>query len=122
MGLTSELNERFAIILKGTTLPKPAREYRFDLKHRWAWDFAWPECMVALDIQGGTWNAGGHVRGKGYENDCRKYSTASILGWTIILATTDMVESGEVLALLEKALASRTSVSTLEEVIKFNEG
>ncbi len=87
-------------------LPAPEPEYRFarDAGRKWAFDLAWPALLVAFEREGGTWTGGRHIRGKGYERDCEKYSEAAIRGWVVIRATTDMIADGRALALLERAL------------------
>lgn len=87
-------------------LPGPVAEYRFAPPRRWAFDLCWPHRRVALEVEGGTWSGGRHVRGRGYERDCEKYSEAAILGWAVLRVTTAMVRDGRALALLERALAS----------------
>jgi hypothetical protein len=46
-----------------------------------------------------------HVRLRGYENDCEKYSEAAICGWCVIRVTHGMVKSGRAWTLLEAAFA-----------------
>jgi hypothetical protein len=78
----------------------PEREYRF-CDRKWAFDFAFPAAMVAIEIEGGT--ASGvsrHSRGIGFETDCRKYNTATALGWKVYRFTTAMVQRGEAIDLL----------------------
>jgi len=69
-------------------------EYLFHDGRRWRFDFAWHIEKLALEIEGGTWSGGRHTRGKGFENDCEKYNTAAIHGWTILRCTRDMVLDG----------------------------
>jgi hypothetical protein len=87
-------------------LPTPEREYRFDQTRR-MFDFAWPDVMIAVEVEGGTWSSGRHTRWLGYENDCIKYSEAAIAGWLLIRATTEMAEDGRAIALIERAFAAR---------------
>jgi len=94
-----------AVQLKGAHLPPPILEYRFHSERKWRFDFAWIPQLVALEVEGGTWTKGRHVRGKGYESDCEKYSEAAILGWRVVRATGNMVNDGRALRLVEKALA-----------------
>lgn len=84
-------------------LPSPQREYRF-CDRRYRLDLCWPERRCALEIHGGTWNGGRHVRGKGFENDRAKMNEARLLGWTVIEATADQVKSGEAIGWVERAL------------------
>lgn len=83
------------------------REYRFDSARKWRFDFAWPEQQVAVEVEGGTWSDGRHSRGAGFEADCRKYDEAAVQGWLVLRVTTQMVESGEAVNLIGRALWSR---------------
>jgi very-short-patch-repair endonuclease len=94
----------FATMIVACGLPEPVEEFRFDPVRRWRFDFAWPERMLALEIEGGTWSGGRHVRGKGYANDCEKYNAACLAGWRVLRFTSGMVRSGEALAVLAEAL------------------
>lgn len=82
------------------------RELRFDEARRWRFDFAWPDLLVALEVEGATWTAGRHTRGAGYEADCEKYDEAAIRGWMVIRVTTDMVDDGRAASLIVRALWS----------------
>ncbi len=98
--------DTFAAILQAAGLPPPIREHRFAPPRRWRFDLAWPSLRLALEIEGGTWTGGRHVRGKGYERDCEKYNAAGLAGWTVLRATTAMLRDGRALALLQQALKS----------------
>ena len=87
--------------------PGVQTEVRFHGERRWRFDYAWPEHKIAFEVEGGAWTNGRHVRGKGYENDCVKYSEAAIHGWTVIRATTGMCSDGRAVELLEKAFKKR---------------
>ena len=65
-------------------LPAPEREYRFDPKRRWRFDFAWPSLRIAVEIEGGVWVRGRHVRPTGYLADLEKYNRAVVLGWRVL--------------------------------------
>lgn len=54
-------------------------------------DFAWPELMLALEVEGGTWANGRHSRGAGYARDAAKYNAAQVAGWMVIRVTSDMI-------------------------------
>lgn len=83
------------------------REYRFLKERRWRFDFAWPEKKIALEIQGGIWNHGGHVRGGQYTSDCEKFNEATILGWAVLKVTADMIKSGRFVSYLERMFNAR---------------
>lgn len=91
-------------LIRAADMPEPVREYRFHPVRLWAFDYAWPAHMLALEIEGGNWTRGRHTRGKGYEEDCRKYNEAAILGWRVIRITPSMANRGELLNYLERAL------------------
>lgn len=77
-------------------------DYRHD--RDWAFDLAWPARHIAVELEGGVHVEGRHVRGTGYENDCRKYNAAVLNGWRLLRFTDAMVESGEALETLEHAM------------------
>ena len=94
--------------LEEALLPPWVREYQFAWPARlWAFDYAWPDFKIALEVEGGTWSGGRHVQGQGYENDCRKYNAAAIDGWLLIRVTTTMVRRGEVVRQLRAAFRAR---------------
>jgi very-short-patch-repair endonuclease len=71
------------------------REYRFHTTRRWRFDFAILEVKIACEVEGGTFINGRHQRGTGFEKDCEKYNTATIMGWAVMRYTTSMVKSGQ---------------------------
>jgi hypothetical protein len=97
--------DTFVAVIEAAGLPAPIREYRFARPRRWRFDYAWPAHQLALEIEGGTWCGGRHVRGMGYEGDCEKYNAAALLGWTVLRVTTGMLRDRRALALLESAFA-----------------
>lgn len=90
-------------------IPKPEREHRFHATRRWRFDFAWPTYRVAAEVEGGTWSGGRHTRGSGFERDAEKYNAAAVAGWTVLRFTGGMVQRGEALEQIERALKSSGS-------------
>lgn len=90
-------------------LPKPVIEYPFSrsLGRRHRFDLAWPERMLALEIDGGVWMRGGgrHNRGSGFLRDQEKFNLAAQLGWRILRCTPDDIKQGKILKLLREILA-----------------
>lgn len=83
----------------------PIREHKFKLGRKWAFDFAWPDKMVAVEIEGGTaFGKSRHSQGNGFEEDCRKYNAAAIIGWRVLRFTTAMVNSAEAIDAVRKVL------------------
>ena len=85
-------------------VPDGVPEYHFHPTRRWRFDWAWPLQRVALELEGGVWSQGRHVRGAGYERDCEKYNEAQLLGWIVIRATYGQVESGKAAEWVRRAL------------------
>src|SRR3972149_1467807 len=75
-------------------------EYQFAKPRRYRADFCWPDRMVMVEIEGGSWIRGRHSYGPGFENDCRKYNIAEAMGWTVLRFTPHMVKSGEAIAFM----------------------
>ena len=105
--LDRELN---LLVLAGE-IPAYTREYRFaaelvgpgkGLRQRllvaglrdWRFDFAFLESKIALEVNGGTWVSGRHNRGSAMQAEYEKLNTAVLLGWRVLLFTTDTVQDG----------------------------
>lgn len=65
-------------------LPEPVAEHRFCADRRWRFDYAWPEHTLALEVEGGIWTRGRHVRPRGYAGDMAKYNRAAAEGWVVL--------------------------------------
>lgn len=64
--------------------PKPEQEYTFHPKRKWRFDFAWKKAQLCVEMEGGIWSRGRHVRGQGYIDDMEKYNAAALLGWCVL--------------------------------------
>jgi hypothetical protein len=74
---------------------------------RYRLDFAHPNSLTGIEIQGGVYNRGRHVTGSGYERDCRKYNLAYTSGWTIFLLTGAMAKDSAWLSLIASHISAR---------------
>ena len=81
--------------------PDPLPEYRFHPSRKWRFDYAWPEEMVALEIDGAIWVGGRHSGGAGFIKDCEKKNCAALMGWRVFTAPTDWLKDGKLFALLD---------------------
>lgn len=72
--------------------PVLEKEYRFHPDRRWRSDYAHPDSRVLIEIEGGTWVRGRHVRPKGFIADCEKYATAALMGWTVFRLPSEMID------------------------------
>lgn len=71
-------------LCKAAGLPEPLPEFVFHPKRKWRFDYAFITTRLAVEIEGGIWSQGRHVRGAGMLADMRKYSAAALLGWRIL--------------------------------------
>lgn len=90
-------------------LPEPISELVFDGVRDWRFDAAYPEQRVAVEVDGGVFNGGRHVRGKGYEDDCEKLNAAAAQGWLVLRVTPGMLERdpAQIIDWLRRCLRSR---------------
>lgn len=100
---TTELENKMLMQIDNANIHAPEREYRFHDMRKWRFDFAWPEIMLAVEVEGGVWNQGRHTRPMGFEGDCEKYNEAAIMGWTVIRVTGKMISSGMAIKHVDKA-------------------
>lgn len=104
----SDPEEALAFQIRSVGFQVPVREHRFDAGGRkWRFDFAWPDRLVAAEVEGGVYVNGRHTRGSGFEKDSEKYNTAAAQGWLVLRFTPRQVKSGEALRWLEKAFELR---------------
>jgi very-short-patch-repair endonuclease len=104
----SNLEELFALQIRALQLPAPVREYKFHPKRRWRLDFAWPDDLIAVEVEGGVWTGGRHSTGVGFTIDCEKYAEAMCLGWRILRVTGSQVENGQAIDWLIRVFTVKT--------------
>jgi len=100
----SLLDSALLFQIRAVGLPEPEQEYRFHPVRKWRFDFAYPDKLIGIEVEGGTWVKGRHTRGQGFENDCEKYNEAAMLGWKVLRYTGKTINSGEAINQIEKAL------------------
>lgn len=100
----SELVTSLLWQMKAAGLPTPKTEWKFHPTRRWRFDVAYPDLLVAIEVDGGTWHYGRHNRPAGYQRDCEKLNEALVLGWRVLRVTSVHVHSGEALGWVERAL------------------
>ena len=94
-GAESPLERQFADLWQMLGGPELEREHRFEPTRRWRADFAYlGKRKVIIEIEG--W--GRHQRWQGYHDDIEKYNYATMLGYSLIrlsanMLTPDYVES-----------------------------
>ena len=83
-------------------------EYRFNPLRKWRFDFAWPELMLAVEVEGGIWSGGRHTRGDGFIKDCEKYNCAAEYGWTVLRYANKPINSGEAANQIERIINAKS--------------
>lgn len=81
--------------------PALLRELRFHPDRRWRFDFAHEASKTAIEINGGVWSGGRHVRGAGYLRDREKVNAATALGWRVVELGTGQVTPDNVQRIIE---------------------
>ena len=54
-------------------------------------DFAWINSKVIVEINGQTWQKGGHSSGKGLYRDYEKLNLAQANGWVVFQLSSEMI-------------------------------
>ena len=102
--------------LSSADLPEATPEYRFWEGRRFRFDYAWPEHLIALEVEGGLYGNGkncpvckrpsamGHTSVTGIRRDMEKYNEAAALGWRLVRVEPSKLESGETIELLKRIL------------------
>ena len=81
----------FYLACQAEGLPEPETQYQFCPGRKYCADFAWPARRVLVEVEGGEWVKGRHVRGAGYTRDCKKYNLAVLGGWRLLRFTGGMI-------------------------------
>jgi len=72
--------------------PPLTLEHAFFPGRKWRFDFAHLPTKTAIEIEGGVWSAGRHVKPAGFTKDCIKYNSAALGGWTVFRLPTSLVQ------------------------------
>lgn len=96
--------ELFPRLCLSQGLPRPVPEFRFAKPRRWRFDWAFPEARVAVEVEGGVYTRGRHVRPSGYLNDLEKYSEAAVRDWAVIRVTPDTLCTARTFDWITRAL------------------
>ena len=78
--------------------PVLEREYKFSAARRWRLDYFCEGngARIGIEIHGGVWTQGRHVRGKGFLSDLEKLNAAQMQGITVLQLGTDQVDDAHV--------------------------
>ena len=101
---TSDLERALLQQLSWLSIPEPVTEYRFAPPRRWRFDLAWPDRLVAVEVQGAVWVQGRHSRGAGQLNDMDKANTAVLAGWRVLTFGKKHIDDGSAVAMIKEVL------------------
>lgn len=128
-GPSSHLEQDAELHLRVAGVPAWQRDYVFHPTRKWELDFAWPQLLVYLSIEGGVGKSshrgirpvyrtktigGRQIKTKvgmrdGLAEDLEKHNEAAIMGWLGVRATGSMLANGKAVEALKRAIALRQS-------------
>ena len=96
-------------------LPLPQREVKIVPGKR-AFDFIYPDLMIAIEVDGGTWLQTGRGRSAGHAHPARivrdneKRNLARQLGWRVFQFTTEAVNDGSALEMVREMVRTNEAI------------
>lgn len=106
----SPIEHELSLHLRAYSVPFE-REFKFCSTRRWKADFRITGTRILVEVEGGTWSGGRHVRPQGYAADCEKYSWAAVNGWIVLRYTSDQIYSGKAVSEILKAINQKLTVN-----------
>lgn len=94
----------FTVICRTDLKEECVKEYQFHPKRKWRFDYALPQHKIALEVEGGVWTGGRHIRAQGFLGDMEKYNTATLMGWRVFRTTPDDLYKLATIRLLKTAI------------------
>lgn len=95
--IDTELRQRFARQFEATWAllggPELEKEVRFDPDRQWRADYVHRPTMTILEVDGGVYSRGRHVRPGGFVEDCFKLNSAALHGYRVIRIATGMANT-----------------------------
>lgn len=65
-------------------LPYVKSELKVTKMRGWRFDYSYPELRIAIEVHGGIFTKGRHVRPLGFMEDRRKMNEAQLQGWIVL--------------------------------------
>ena len=91
----SALEAEFVVWLRQEGIGGYQLEHQFHPERKWAFDVAWPDKKVAVELEGLTYRGGRHQRMEGFTEDCLKYEAALVMGWTVYRVPGSWIYQGK---------------------------
>lgn len=92
----------------GLSLPEP--EFHFALPRKWRADYCFAGWLL-LEVQGGIWTQGRHVRGAALLDEYEKLNAAVCLGYGVLFCTPQQIKDGSIFPVIKRALDAREARS-----------
>jgi len=103
---TLTARQTLSLLSHANGLPVPVFEHTFCKGRRWRFDAAWLHERVAIEVEGGIFTNGRHIRSSGFLRDMAKYNAAALLGWTVLRYSPQQIATGDWVNDVKQALAS----------------
>jgi hypothetical protein len=67
-------------------MPPPVPEFKFHKTRKWRIDYCWStnKVKLAVEIEGGVWSQGAHIRPKSFIEDMEKYNALTEAGYYLL--------------------------------------
>lgn len=102
--ITQPQTDVFTVICRTDLRVECVKEHKFHPKRKWRFDYAIPEHKIAIEVEGGVWTGGRHIRAQGFLGDMEKYNTATLMGWRVFRTTPDDLYKMATIQLLKTAI------------------
>lgn len=99
-----KIRDVFTVLCQTDLGEECVKEYQFHPTRRWRFDYAIPAHKIAVEVEGGVWTGGRHIRPQGFLGDIEKYNTATIMGWRVFRTTPEKLLRTATLKMLKKAI------------------
>ncbi len=96
----SKIEELLAEQIAAAALPVPVREFKHVHGRRFRLDFAWPDRMIGVEVQGMV-----HRIKKRFEADIEKRALGLLAGWRIMEVSGASIRSGQAVKWIGEMLA-----------------
>jgi hypothetical protein len=104
----SELEELLALQLTAAKIPFEREVSPFAPERKFRFDFG-IDGRLLVECEGQIWHKGGHSSGTGITRDIEKANLCTLRRVPLLRFTREMIESGEALEMIERALGNSDS-------------
>lgn len=108
MGKMTSQQKIFSQVCQKQGLPAPSAEYRFHPLRKWRVDYFFHNPIngikIALEVEGGVWGNGRHVRPSGFLKDMEKYNALAENGILLVRVIPQHLCTVKNLLTIKKAL------------------